>query len=80
MPGEQRSPTAEQLLETLEVQRGLIELVVTLSEEQRTLLYLRYYEDLTPTAIARRLWKPRPPPRTSPRLRPDPRASRLRRR
>lgn len=55
---DERLEPGELALETLEVQRGLIELVVALSEEQRTVLYLRYYADLTPSAIARRLSVP----------------------
>src|SRR5262245_7760761 len=35
-------------LERLDVQRVLIDLLVSLPEEQRTVLYLRYYEDATP--------------------------------
>ncbi len=47
---------AEQLaLEKLEIQRILFDLVLGLPVEQRTVLYLRYYEDLTPGAIAERL-------------------------
>lgn len=42
-------------LERLEVQRVLFDLLVALPEEQRTVLYLRYYEGLTPSAIAERL-------------------------
>lgn len=47
-----------QALERLELQRLLGELVVALPEEQRTVLYLRYFEDLRPAAIAARLGVP----------------------
>ncbi|MEQ1892225.1 MAG: sigma-70 family RNA polymerase sigma factor, partial [Planctomycetota bacterium] len=42
-------------LERLDLQRALSAFVVALPEEQRTVLYLRYFEDLTPSAIAARL-------------------------
>ncbi len=45
-------------LERLEVQRALFELLFALPDEQRTVLYLRYYEGLTPSAIAARLTVP----------------------
>jgi RNA polymerase sigma-70 factor, ECF subfamily len=45
-------------LERIELQRTLFDLLLTLPEEQRTVLYLRYYEGLTPTAIAARLAVP----------------------
>jgi RNA polymerase sigma factor (sigma-70 family) len=54
----ERQEPGELALERLEVQRGLIELVVALPEEQRTVLYLRYYEDMTPSAIAEHLGAP----------------------
>ncbi len=41
--------------ERLEVQRKLLATVLALDEPRRTVLYLRYYEDLSPTAIAARL-------------------------
>ncbi len=44
--------------ERLELQRLLVDLLLTLPAEQRTVLYLRYYEDCTPTAIAERLGVP----------------------
>ncbi|MCY3004021.1 MAG: RNA polymerase sigma factor, partial [Planctomycetota bacterium] len=45
-------------LEKFEQQQRLFELVLSLPEEQRTVLYLRYYEGLTPTEIAQRLRTP----------------------
>lgn len=45
-------------LERLEIQRALFDLLIGLPEEQRTVLYLRYYEGLTPSAIAARLAVP----------------------
>ncbi|MEQ1892226.1 MAG: sigma-70 family RNA polymerase sigma factor [Planctomycetota bacterium] len=45
-------------LERLDLQRALSAFVVALPEEQRTVLYLRYFEDLTPSAIAARLGVP----------------------
>ncbi len=48
----------EQALERFELQRVLCERLVALPDEQRTVVYLRYYEDLTPTAIAARLGVP----------------------
>lgn len=45
-------------LERFEQQQRLFELVLSLPEEQRTVLYLRYYEGLTPTAIAQRVGAP----------------------
>jgi RNA polymerase sigma-70 factor (ECF subfamily) len=45
-------------LERLENQRALFELVLALPQEQRTVLYLRYYEGLMPSAIAGRLGLP----------------------
>src|SRR5262249_32754635 len=45
-------------LERLEIQRVLIELLMTLPAEQREVRYLRYYEDLGPEAIAARLAVP----------------------
>jgi len=45
-------------LERIELQRLLFELLVDLPEERRTVLYLRYYEGLTPTAIAAHLGVP----------------------
>jgi len=45
-------------LEKLELQRALLELVLALPEEQRTVLYLRYYAELAPDAIAARLGVP----------------------
>ncbi|NUP94850.1 MAG: sigma-70 family RNA polymerase sigma factor [Planctomycetaceae bacterium] len=48
----------ELALERLEQQKRLFELVLSLPEEQRTVLYLRYYEGLTPTEIAQRVGAP----------------------
>ncbi|TAJ13612.1 MAG: sigma-70 family RNA polymerase sigma factor [Planctomycetota bacterium] len=48
----------ELALERLEQSRALSDLVVALPVEQRTVLYLRYYEALTPTEIAARLGVP----------------------
>lgn len=48
----------ELALERLEQQKLLFELVLSLPEDQRTVLYLRYYAGLTPTAIAQRLRTP----------------------
>lgn len=45
-------------LERLEVQRALLDLLIALPEEQRTVLHLRYYEGLTPSEIAERLAVP----------------------
>jgi RNA polymerase sigma-70 factor (ECF subfamily) len=45
-------------LEKFEQQQRLFELVLSLPAEQRTVLYLRYYEGLTPTEIAQRLRTP----------------------
>lgn len=45
-------------LERLEVQRLLVELLLALPSEQRTVLHLRYFEDLTPSAIAAHLGVP----------------------
>lgn len=45
-------------LERLDLQRALSAFVVALPEELRTVLYLRYFEDLTPSAIAARLAVP----------------------
>lgn len=45
-------------LERLELQRGLFELVLALPAEQRTVVYLRFYEELGPAAIAERLGVP----------------------
>jgi RNA polymerase sigma factor (sigma-70 family) len=45
-------------LERLEQQRLLFTLLLTLPAEQRTVLYLRYYEGRAPTAIAERLGVP----------------------
>jgi RNA polymerase sigma factor (sigma-70 family) len=47
-----------QALERLELQKALVELVLALPEEQRTVLYLRHYEDQKPAAIAARLGVP----------------------
>ena len=44
--------------ERIEVQRQLFAEVLALKPEARTVLYLRYYEGLTPTAIAARLGLP----------------------
>jgi RNA polymerase sigma-70 factor (ECF subfamily) len=60
---ERRSARGERVepaipLERLELQRALIELVLSLPEEQRTVLYLRYYEELGPAAIAAHLGVP----------------------
>lgn len=48
----------ELALERLELQRLLFNLLLTLPAEQRTVLYLRYYEGRTPTSIAERLGLP----------------------
>lgn len=45
-------------LERLETQRALIDLLLELPEAQRVVLYLRYYEERTPTEIARHLGVP----------------------
>lgn len=55
---EERLEPDELALETLEIQRALIDLVVTLPEDLRTVLFLRYYGDLRPGAIAERLALP----------------------
>ncbi len=44
--------------EKIELQRTLFELLLTLPAEQRTVVYLRYYEEQTPTAIAEQLGVP----------------------
>ena len=49
------SEGVEPSLERLELQRALFELVLALPAEQRTVLYLRYYEGQTPGEIARHL-------------------------
>ena len=54
----ERIDSNELALERLEIQRVIGELVVALPEEQRTVVYLRYFEDLTPSAIAERLGVP----------------------
>src|SRR5262245_3110297 len=54
----EREEPAASALEQLELQRVLGELVVSLPPEQRIVLYLRYFEDLTPSAIAARLGVP----------------------
>jgi len=48
----------EEALERLELQRLVFDLVLDQPEERRTVLYLRYYEGLGPTAIAKRLGVP----------------------
>ncbi len=45
-------------LERMELQRVLLDLVLALPAEQRVVLYLRYYEGLTPSAIAARIAAP----------------------
>lgn len=55
---DERVEPDELALEQLERSRLLSELVVALPVEQRTVLYLRYYEALTPTEIAARLGVP----------------------
>ncbi len=54
----ERAEGDELALERLELQRLLFNLVLTLPAEQRTVLYLRYYEGRTPTSIAERLGIP----------------------
>lgn len=54
----ERAEGEELALERLELQRFLFNLVLTLPAEQRTVLYLRYYEGRTPTEIADRLGLP----------------------
>ncbi len=54
----ERLKPGDMALERLEIQRVLFELVLALPEEKRTVLYLRYYEGLTPSAIAERLGAP----------------------
>ena len=44
--------------ERIDLQQQVCAQVLTLPEEQRTVLYLRYFEGLTPTQIARRLGVP----------------------
>jgi len=51
-------PARDLPLERLEIQRGVVEELMALSEEKRTVLYLRYSEDLSPSQIARRLGVP----------------------
>ncbi|NOT32141.1 MAG: sigma-70 family RNA polymerase sigma factor [Planctomycetes bacterium] len=59
MPADIRSLSPDELLAHASFLRGLAgELVGALPEEQRTVLYLRYFEDLMPTAIAARLSVP----------------------
>src|SRR5688572_15002241 len=48
----------EAAVESLELQREVCELVLALAADKRTALYLRYYEDLAPAEIARRLGVP----------------------
>src|SRR5262245_56126782 len=48
----------EHAAEALELQRLVCELVLELDADKRTALYLRYYEDLSPGAIAQRLGVP----------------------
>lgn len=54
----ERTDPGQLALERLEIQRAVSELVLALPEGQRTVLYLRYYEGLTPSAIAERLELP----------------------
>jgi len=54
----ERVEAEELALERLELQQGLFELLLALPVEARTVLYLRYYEDLGPAAIAARLGVP----------------------
>lgn len=54
----ERTDGDELALERLEQQRLLFTLVLTLPEEQRTVLYLRYYEGCVPAEIADRLGLP----------------------
>jgi RNA polymerase sigma-70 factor (ECF subfamily) len=55
----EREDDATLALERLDLQRALSAFVVALPEEQRTVLYLRYFEALTPSAIAARLGVPK---------------------
>ena len=45
-------PSAEELVSRAEVQRALIDAVLTLDEPYRTVVLLRYYEGLSPAGIA----------------------------
>ena len=51
-------PGAAEALAGLDTQRKVFESLLALSESQRTVIYLRYFEGLTPTAIAARLGAP----------------------
>lgn len=52
------APCAEQILEREHVRERLVRAVLRLDEPFRTAVLLRYYEELTPTTIARRLGVP----------------------
>src|SRR5262245_5867612 len=51
-------PTAEELVSRLEVGRRLIDAVLALDEPYRSTVFLRFFEDRTPTEIARRTGVP----------------------
>lgn len=52
---EESAPGPDEILERVEVEREVVKALVDLAEPYRSTLLLRYYEDLTPTEIARRL-------------------------
>jgi len=51
-------PGPDEVLEGLDLQRGVLEAVRALAEAQRTVVWLRYYEDRSPDEIAARLALP----------------------
>ncbi len=56
--GEPTAPSPAESLERLETRRAVIESLQRLGDPQRHALYLRYFEDLSPTDIAARLGVP----------------------
>ena len=55
---ERETPSAAEVAQRLELHRVLVEVVGTLRDEDRQVIYLRYFEDQSPGVIARRLGIP----------------------